>query len=414
MKIVLVHNTYQQPGGEDTVYRCERDMLREAGHQIVEYCRSNHDVSKYVSIGQLSLAKRTIWASDTRQQFRELLLREKPDIVQVYNTFVMISPSLYWACREAQVPVVQSLQNYRLICPGGIFLRDGKVCEECVPHGVWRGVRYGCYHKSRRATAVVSAMLATHRLLGTWSRLIDYYVVPTEFGRQKFVAGGVPAEKIVVKPNSIHPDPGEGGKDRSYALFVGRLSPEKGLRTLLEAWARLRTAIPLHIVGDGPLRGEQTEFVQKHGLSGICFRGNLQRSETLAAMKGACYLVVPSESYEGMPLAVLEAYAAGTPVISSRMGTMQELIRDGKTGLHFTPFDADDLARKAEWAWVHPKEMGAMGKQARHEYESKYTAATNYRTLMDIYQRAIRGYGPKLATVQKRLADPAQNFGSPR
>ena len=196
---------------------------------------------KFVSIRQLALAKQTIWASDTRREFRELLQRERPDIVHVHNTFVMISPSIYWACRDARVPVVQTLQNYRLMCPGALFLRDEKVCEECMEHGVWRGVRYGCYRGSRPATAVVAAMLTTHRILGTWSRLIEYYLAPTEFGRRKYIEGGLPADKMLVKPNCVQPDPGEGKGDRSYALFVGRLSAEKGLRTLLAAWARLRS-----------------------------------------------------------------------------------------------------------------------------------------------------------------------------
>ena len=217
--------------------------------------------------GRLALAKQTIWASNTRREFRQLLQREKPHIVHIHNTFVMISPSIYWACRDARVPVVQTLQNYRLMCPGALFLRDEKVCEECMEHGVWRGVRYGCYRGSRPATAVVAAMLTTHRILGTWSRLIEYYLAPTEFGRRKYIAGGLPADKMLVKPNCVQPDPGEGKGDRSYALFVGRLSAEKGLRTLLAAWARLRESIPLQIVGDGLLRPELEEYARQQGLA---------------------------------------------------------------------------------------------------------------------------------------------------
>jgi glycosyltransferase involved in cell wall biosynthesis len=391
MKIVLVHNTYQHPGGEDVVFRNESDLLKNAGHQIVVYQRSNHEVSQYVSVRQLVLAKRTIWASDTRREFRKLLLQEKPDVVHVHNTFVRVSPSIYWACRDAQVPVVQTLHNYRLLCPGATFFRDGKVCEECMEHGVWRGVRYGCYRGSRPATAVVAAMLATHRFLGTWSRLIDYYLVPTQFARRKFIAGGLPPDKILVKPNFVHPDPGEGNGDRSYALFVGRLSPEKGLQTLLTAWACLPTSIPLHIVGDGPLRAELEEYVQQHGLSSVRFRGCLTWEETMAVMKKARCLILPSECYEGaLPLTVVEAFASGTPVIASRLGAMQELISDGCTGLHFTPSDAQDLACMVERVWRHPADMAEMSKQARREYEANYTAASSYKVLLETYRRAIR------------------------
>ena len=415
MKIVMVHNTYQQAGGEDIVFRNDCDVLRSNGHEVVEYRRSNDDVEKFVSIRRLTLAKQTIWAGDTRREFRQLLARERPDIVHVHNTFVMVSPSVYWACHDARVPVVQTLQNYRLLCPGALFLRDDKVCEECMEHGVWRGVRYGCYRGSRAATAVVAAMLSTHRILGTWSRLIEYYFAPTEFGRRKFIEGGFPAEKMLVKVNCVQPDPGEGNGDRSYALFVGRLSPEKGLRTLLAAWARLRVSIPLQIAGDGPLRAELEEYARQHGLASVRFRGRLKREETMAAMKQARCLVFPSECYEGLPMTVIEAFACGTPVVASNMGAMQELIADGRTGLHFTPGDEEDLAGKVERAWMHPADMAAMGKQARREFETKYTAAGNYEILMGAYQRAIQNGEARrtqLETSFTRSAEHYENYHS--
>jgi|HubBroStandDraft_6_1064221.scaffolds.fasta_scaffold22933_2 glycosyltransferase involved in cell wall biosynthesis len=413
MKIVIVHNSYQQPGGEDIVFRNECDLLKGAGHAVIEYQRSNHDVSKYVSIRQLALAKTTIWASDTRREFRELLLRERPDVVHVHNTFVMVSPSIYWACRDARVPVVQTLHNYRLLCPGANFFRDGKVCEECLDHGVWRGVRYSCYQGSNSATAVVAAMLTTHRFLGTWPRLIEYFLAPTEFARRKFIKGGFPQDKILVKPNFVDPDPGEGTGDRSYALFVGRLSPEKGLRTVLDAWTRLGNTIPLHIVGDGPLRTEFEEYVRQHGLSNVRFLGRLAWKETMAAMKGARCLLFPSECYEGaLPLTVVEAFACGTPVIASRLGAMQDLIADGSTGLHFTPGDADDLASKAKHAWTHPEILDSMRQQARRAYETTYTAARNYEMLLETYERAIRNNEARRAGLVVDRLNPAWRFES--
>ncbi len=411
MKIVIVHNTYQQPGGEDIVFRNECELLKSAGHTVVEYQRSNHDASNYVSVRQLALAKNTIWAGDTRRDFRQLLLRERPDVVHVHNTFVMVSPSIYWACRDAQVPVVQTLHNYRLLCPGANFFRDGKVCEECLDHGVWRGVRYGCYQDSNRATAVVAAMLSTHRFLGTWTRLVDYFLAPTEFARRKFIKGGLPQAKILVKPNFVDPDPGEGAGERSYALFAGRLSPEKGIRTLLAAWACLGHTIPLHIVGDGPLRAELEEFARQHGLSNVFFRGRLAWKETMAAMQGARCLLFPSECYEGaLPLTVVEAFACGTPVIASRLGAMQHLITDGGTGLHFTPGDAKDLASKAEYAWTHPEILDAMRKQARQTYEKTYTAARNYEMLLETYERAIGSNQARRAGFMVHRPNPALRF----
>jgi glycosyltransferase involved in cell wall biosynthesis len=390
MKIVLVHNTYQLPGGEDVVFRNECDLLKMAGHEVVEYQRSNDDVSRFVSIRQLILAKDAIWASDTRSEFRKLLQRERPDVVHVHNTFVRISPSIYYACRDAQVPVVQTLHNYRLLCPGANLFREGKVCEECMDFGLFRGLQHACYRNSRAATAVVAAMLATHRLLGTWSNLIDYYLVPTQFARRKFIAGGLPADKILVKPNFVHPDPGEGQGARSYALYVGRLSPEKGVHTLLSAWQHLSSPVPLQIVGDGPLRAELEEFVRQRGLTSISFRGNLPWGDAMAAMKNARCLILPSECYEGaLPLTVVEAFACGTPVIASRLGAMQDLISDGYTGFQFTPGDARDLANKVERVWANASEMAEIGKLARREYEEKYTAQSSYKVLLTTYRRAI-------------------------
>jgi glycosyltransferase involved in cell wall biosynthesis len=412
MKIVLVHNFYQRPGGEDIAYQSERGLLLATGHKVVEYTRSNHEASQYISLRQLLLAKRTIWAGDTRREFRELLRREKPDIVHVHNTFMMISPSIYWACRDERVPIIQSLHNYRLLCPKAIFLRHGKICEECMEHSVWRGVRYGCYRGSRPATAAVAAMLTAHRFLGTWSRLIDCYVVPTEFGRRKFIEGGLPPDKLVVKPNFVDPDPGEGGLNRTYALFVGRLSQEKGLRTLLAAWERLRIEIPLHILGDGPLEGELKEYVRQHSLSGVCFRGGVARDQVMAAMKGAICLILPSESYEGMPMIAIEAFSCGTPIVGSRLGAMESVISNGRTGLHFTARDAEDLARKTEWAWAHPEELLEMGRHARREYEAQYTATRNYTMLLEIYQRAIRTHDEWNERVTIGLKRPGRHFES--
>jgi glycosyltransferase involved in cell wall biosynthesis len=387
VKILKVHNTYQQPGGEDTTFRNERRLLQDAGHQVIEYTRCNDEV---VALGQLALAKQTIWAEDTRREVRKLLLRDRPDVVHAHNTFVMISPSIFWACHEVGVPVVLTLENYRLLCPGALLLRDGKVCRECMDHGPWRSVRYGCYRQSKKATAVVAAMISAHRLAGTWSHMVDLYVTPTEFGGRVFIEGGLPRQKLVVKPSFVYPDPGEGNRGRSYALFVGRLSPEKGVRTLLAAWATLGIRIPLRIVGDGPLGVELRDYVRQHGLSNVTFLGVLKREEVMTVMKRARCLIFPSECYEGLPNSILEAFACGTPVIASAMGAAQEVVIEGVAGLQFTPGDPRELARRTESAWAHPTRLGEMGRQARREYEVKYSPQRNYELLIQIYDRAIR------------------------
>jgi glycosyltransferase involved in cell wall biosynthesis len=390
MKIVLVHNGYRQFGGEDVVFDQERQLLEAAGHQVSLYRRSNSEIEAHSLVGQITLARKTVWAADTRREFAKLLVREKPQLVHVHNTFVMVSPSIYSACEEADVPVVQTLHNYRLLCPAATFFREGKVCEECPKHGLWRSVYHGCYRQSRPATATVALMLAVHRKRQTWKRMIDCYITLSHFARKKFVEAGFPAEKMFVKPNFVHPDPGARGSKGEYALFAGRLSVEKRVSTLLAAWERLQTNIPLIIVGDGPQRKELEAEAAQRGLSGVCFHGHLSRNQTLAAIKQARVLVSPSEWYECFPMAIVEAFASGTPVICSRIGAMQEIVVDGHTGLHFTPGDAEDLAEKVESAWARPGYLSEMGRAARAEYEAKYTAERNYHLLMDVYQRAIR------------------------
>lgn len=392
MKILLVHNTYQQAGGEDVVFEQERKNLQRAGHHVATYERSNHEIEEFSALRRATLIKRIVWNSDSRREFAELLARESPDLVHVHNTFIMISPSIYSACREKDVPVVQTLQNYRLMCPGALFFRDGKVCEDCVEHSLWSGIRHGCYRDSKLQTAGVALMLAWHRQLKTYHELVDCSVAATEFSRSKFVAAGFDANKIVVKPNFMDQDPGARQGAGDYAVFAGRLSQEKGVATLLAAWDHVHPDIPLKIVGDGPLREDLEAHAKKRGLSGITFCGRLSRDDTIATVKGARFQITPSLWYEGFPMVIVEAFACGVPVLCSRLGGMQEIVADSATGLHFNPGDAQDLASKVEWAWNHPTELAEMGRAARHKFEMDYTAEKNYARLMEIYEHTVATY----------------------
>jgi glycosyltransferase involved in cell wall biosynthesis len=364
-------------------------MLRNAGHQVIAYVRSNWEAQAYGGIRKITLAKTALWASKTRQDFVRLLRDEKPDIVHVHNTFIMISPAIYSACWEAKVPVVQTLHNYRLLCPAATFFRDGKVCEQCLAGSLWHSVQHGCYRDSRPVTAVVAATLALHRARGTWAREIACFVALSEFSRRKFIEGGFPPEKIFVKPNFVHPDPDSFSVDRNYALFVGRLSPEKRVSTVLAAWKLLGHPIPLLVIGGGPDQQELEAAAKCDGPSRISFLGQLPRPQVLERISGARFLIFSSEWYENFPVTIAESFACRTPVIASRMGAMREIVSDGRTGLLFTPGDWRDLAQKVEWAWTHPNEMRTMGTEARKEYESKYTAEKNYPMLMQIYNRAL-------------------------
>jgi glycosyltransferase involved in cell wall biosynthesis len=392
MRILVVHNGYQKHGGEDVVVEAEARLLTAHGQSLVRYRRRNDELSGRGPLGIIAAGIETVWSAAAARELAALLAKEKPDVVHFHNIFPLVSPAAYYACADAGVPVVQTLHNYRLLCPGAYFLRDGRVCEECLGRSVpWPGVVHGCYRESRAATAAVATMLAVHRAMKTWREKIGVYIALSEFARKKFIEGGLPGERIVVKPNFVDPDPGLKCGAGEYALYVGRLSAEKGLRVLLGAWGRLRGRIPLRIAGDGPLKEEIAGEIKTRGLLGVGLLGRLAPSEIVSVMQGARFLVLPSVCYENFPLAVVEAFACGLPVIASRLGSMAEIVADGDTGLHVTPGDSAELAAKADWAWRNPGKLQELGKAGRQEYVSKYGPEQNYKRLMGIFERAIEG-----------------------
>lgn len=392
MRILVVHNGYQKHGGEDVVVEAEARLLTAHGQSLVRYRRRNDELSGRGPLGIIAAGIETVWSAAAARELAALLAKEKPDVVHFHNIFPLISPAAYYACEEAGVPVVQTLHNYRLLCPGAYFLRDGRVCEECLGRSVpWPGVVHGCYRESRAATAAVATMLAVHRAMKTWREKVGVYIALSEFARKKFIEGGLPGERIVVKPNFVDPDPGLKCGAGEYALYVGRLSVEKGLRVLLGAWGRLRGRIPLRIAGDGSLKEEIAAEIKTRGLLGVELLGRLAPSEIVSVMQGARFLVLPSVCYENFPLAVAEAFACGLPVIASRLGSMAEIVADGDTGLHVTPGDSAELAAKVDWAWRNPGKLQELGKAGRQEYVSKYGPEQNYKRLIGIFERAIEG-----------------------
>ncbi len=386
MKILSVHNFYQLPGGEDQVFAQEADLLRSHGHEVVLYQASNEQVN---GVNPLVLLGNTIWNKQIHQELRELMRRERPDIVHVHNTFPVISPAVYYAANREGIPVVQTLHNYRLLCPAATLFRDGHVCEKCVTKSIpWPGVLHGCYRGSRLATAAGAAMLVTHNYKQTYSKAVSAYIALTDFARDKFIEGGLPAEKIVVKPNFLQSDPGRGEGKGNYALFVGRLTPEKGISTLLEAWRQIGHELPLQIAGDGPSAVEVEKASRE--MEGVTWLKWLPRAEILQRMKDASMLILPSTWYEGFPMILAEAFAVGLPVIASNLGSMSSVVDHLRTGLHFEPGNASDLVEKVRWLRAHPAEVALMRAQGRKEYESKYTGEENYVQMMHIYESVLR------------------------
>ena len=384
MKILFCHNFYQQPGGEDQSFTAEAYLLEEHGHRVLRFIRHNDEIARMKCF---DVAPRAIWNWDTFHELRELIRWERPSVMNCTNIFPLISPAAYYAARAEGVPIVQSLRNYRLFCLNACFLRNDRVCEDCLGKGVpWPGFLHGCYRSSRTASAVVAAMLSLHRGMRTWTRMVDRYYTLTEFSRRKFIEGGLPDRKVAVKPNFIHPDPGPGNGQGGYAVFIGRLSPEKGIKTLLSAWSQLGGRLPLKIIGDGPLAVSVKAAANQ--TVGIDWLGRRQHQEVLGLLGEAACLVMPSIWYETFGRTIIEAYAKGTPVVASRLGAMAELVHDGRTGLLFEPGNPADLALKIHALLDDPARTIGMRRAARREYEDKYTAETNYRMMIAIFEEA--------------------------
>ena len=391
MKILSVHNSYQKPGGEDQVFAQEAELMRSHGHQVLLYQASNDQVT---GVNPLVLLGNTVWNRKIHQELRGVLRRERPDIMHVHNTFPVISPAAYFAAQAEAVPVVQTLHNYRMLCPAATFFRDGHVCEECLTKNIpWPSVVHSCYRGSRTATAAAAVMLATHNYKQTWSTTVSAYIALTDFARDKFVQGGFPAEKIFVKPNYLQTDPGVGEGKGNYALFVGRLTPEKGIGTLLEAWRQIGMDLPLEIAGDGPMAADVEKASAE--MQSVTWLKWLPREEILQRMKDASVLILPSTWYEGFPMIIAEAFAVGLPVIASNLGSMASIVDHQRTGLHFQPADANDLVDKVRWFLANPVDALRMRAQVRQEYETRYTAETNYAQMMEIYQRLLSSRPPQ-------------------
>ena len=393
MKVLVCHNHYQRPGGEDRVFADETALLEAHGHEVVRFTRHNDDVA---GMGRLALARATFGNRDAEAALDALIAAERPDVMHCHNTFPLISPSAYRAARRHGVAVVQTLHNFRLVCPKAELMRDGQVCEECLGRPfAWPAIRHACYRNSRQASGIVAAMMAEHRRRGTWREGVDRYVTPTAFVKRKFVEGGLPAERIAVKPNFVAGTPRTGDGAGGYVVFVGRLSTEKGVRCLLEAWERLSDDIELRILGDGPMSGD-VRAAAEHDRR-IAWLGHRTPDEVLETIGQARLLVMPSIWYETFGLCIAEAYAVGTPVVASRLGAMEELVDPGRTGFLFTAGDAGALARTVRDAHRMPDVATGMRRLARARYEEAYSAKTNLALLLRVYEEAIASRREALA-----------------
>lgn len=388
MKILVIHNQYLERGGEDGAVDREISMLKEFGHEVISYNRSNQELQGYGFFKKIKFLLKDIqWNPETYYNIKTLIEKERPDIAHVHNIFVFLSPSVYSALRQAKIPVVQTLHNYRFICMNGIFYNNNKVCEDCFSRKS-SGVIKRCWRGSLLLSAFLARLIEKNTRNRNFIDSCDAFIALSEFSKSKFRQAGFPEGKFTVKPNFTESDINGAAKE-DYGLFVGRLAGYKGVDNLVSAYERLKDR-HLKIIGEGPLFSRLKDRIKD--LKNIEMLGRLGHEETLRFLNKASFLVFPSQCYENMPLVIIESFACGTPVIASNLGAMKELIEDNITGLLFKPQDTEDLRDKISRLAGNKELIEKMSLNARRVYEAKFTKQTNYDMLMKIYNKAISGY----------------------
>lgn len=376
------------------MFEDEGALLEKYGHQVFRFTISNDSI---VDLNRIELVAKTFWNKAVASELDQIICRDRPDVMHVTNAFPLISPSAYKVAKDHGVGVVQSIHNYRMLCPKAQFVRNSQVCEKCLgKRFAWPAIYHACYKENRLATTVVAAMTAFHRARNSWTQLVDRFIAPTQFVKDKHVEGGFDARQIDVKPNFVFPDPGSGSGDGNYVAFAGRLSAEKGVDTLLETWQHLSANVRLKIAGDGPLADRVKAAADADNR--IEWLGRIEKKEMFDLLGQATCLIMPSVCYETFGLTIVEAFSKGTPVVVSRMGAMQELVQDGRNGFLVEPGNAKQFAATIDQ--VFSMDTAELRVAARQDFELKYTAEANQEWLTDIYSKALS------QQVQSPLAPP--------
>ncbi|WP_044749225.1 glycosyltransferase family 4 protein [Bacillus alveayuensis] len=390
MKILLIHNKYKQKGGEDIVFKAESNLLKEKGHTVYEYKISNDSLKMESLFDKIKVGINTIWSVKIYKEIKKLIIDIQPDIVHIHNTFPQISPSIYWAVKSLNIPVVQTLHNYRLTCANGLLYRNDKPCEECVKNGKYRALKYKCYRRSFLATLPIVIMFYLHNMIGTYKNKVDLYITLTKFAKNIMVQSGFPENKIIVKPNFINKIVNKKiytdiNKRKKQFIFVGRIVKEKGIDLLLEAFNKNIEGFDLVIIGEGP---EKEKLQEKYrGNKRIKWYGQLNHDEVLEEIANSYSLVMPSKLYETFGMVIIEALSVGTPVIVPNHAGFPDIISPNENGYLFKVDDVMDLASTMKKMINLNNSWNEFSKNALKSYEKYYTAEKNYQYLMDIYNK---------------------------
>lgn len=404
-RILIVHNEYQYAGGEDTVVNQDAGSLSEHGHSVFFYIRKNEELRHISVIRKLMLPFTTVFSFRSYREIRELIRKEHIDIVHVHNTLPLISYSCYFAAKKEKVKLIQTIHNFRLVCPNALFYRDGHICEDCLEKGFFQGVMHGCYRESKLQTMVVALMLKVHRMLRTFQKP-DAYIALTEFNKEK-ISSVVPEEKIYVKPNYLRFLSDMPAMDRDdgaevYFVYAARLEKVKGIFVLLEAlhkWEeerkeesqnRKELTCKLFLLGTGPDENAVKDYIESNHMETVVCCGFTEHESVLRLIRGARAVIYPSLWYEGFPMTIVESFACSTPVIASDTPNLSEKIRDGENGFLFQTGNVADLCEKLDmFLSMTEEDIEKMRKHARKTYEKFFTEETVYRKMMEIYGKEI-------------------------
>ena len=394
MKILQIHNFYQIYGGEDSVVTSEKGMLESKGHKVVQYSRHNEEFKKYSLFQKITFFFTALYSFRTARELDKLLDKEKFDIAHVHNVFPLISPSVYYCLKRHKVPVAQTIHNYRFLCPNGLFFIRGNICEKCKHGNTLPCIINRCYKNSFLLSMLYAFIMWSHKTVKTFRNNIDVFITLSRFTKNKLVSGGYPKDRIEIEGNFLFDSKGRtdyGHHIRGeYVIYVGRLSEEKGLETLLKAYHKADTTdIDLKILGCGMLEGKLKQYVKRNNIEGVEFMGYVSGDEKLQLLRNARFSFVTSECYENFGLTILESFVVGTPVVASRIGGIAELVDDGKSGLLFEPGNVDDLAEKLVSLYKNPDLAMKMGEFAHNFINKFHSMGSHYKKIMRIYERTI-------------------------
>jgi glycosyltransferase involved in cell wall biosynthesis len=393
LKILLIHNFFQKYGGQDSVVSAEIKGLATRGHKVIPFTRHSNELYSIGLMAKLTFPIDAIFSTQTQRELLHVISTEKPDVAYIHNVFPLLSPSVYHTLSIAGVPCLQCVHDFRLLCPNGLFYVDGKCCERCKGGNYGHAVIHRCFRASRVHSAVYAMSLGLNRMAGMLDK-IDGFLCLNPFYVDKLVEAGIPRNKLFIRPNSldmatIHPDTWDGARD--YAVYAGRLSPEKGLLTLLDAFARLKP-FRLKILGTGPMEAELEQRIKACSLDNVELLGFRDGEEKWQVLRGARFGIIPSEWYENFPVVALELFGAGKPIIASRIGGLPSIVSDGETGLLFEAGNISDLTDRARFLIDHPEKAMEWGRKARSRGESRYGSQGCSQELFEILE-TVRNRG---------------------